>query len=45
VCAEIVVNGEVVVFDRGDLIHIDCRQRSPVPRFSAQRKSPRRVGP
>ena len=34
VCTERVVDGEVVVFDRGALIHVDCRRNDPVPRLS-----------
>ena len=41
VCAEPVVSGEVVVFDDGDLIHVDCRRNNPVPRLAAQKKSRR----
>lgn len=42
VCGETVVSGEVVVFDRNDLIHVDCRRIKPVPRIAASRKPPAR---
>jgi len=41
VCAEPVVSGEVVVFDAGDLIHVDCRRNDPVPRLDAPKKARR----
>ena len=34
VCNETVVDGEVVIFDHGDLVHVDCRQTRPIPRAS-----------
>jgi hypothetical protein len=36
-----VVSGEVVVFDAGDLIHVDCRRNDPVPRLDAPKKARR----
>jgi hypothetical protein len=33
VCSERVVSGEVVIFDHGDLVHVDCRHSRPVPRY------------
>jgi hypothetical protein len=39
VCAETVNDGEVVVFDQGDLVHVDCRHIRPLLReFSVTRR-------
>ena len=40
VCNETVVDGEVVIFDHGDLIHVDCRQARPIPRASLEDRPP-----
>ena len=45
VCGETVMSGEVVIFDHGDLIHLDCSQSRPGPRRTLARvPSKRRSG-
>src|SRR5262245_10626120 len=33
ICSEMITDGEVVIFDRGDLIHVDCHHERPLPRL------------
>src|SRR5262245_42291763 len=42
ICLETITDGEVVIFDHGDLIHVDCRHDRPLPRLPL-RSAPRRT--
>jgi hypothetical protein len=41
VCGETIMNGEVVIFARGDLVHVDCQWSRPILRPPLAR-APRR---
>jgi hypothetical protein len=43
ICREAIVSGEVVIFDHGDLYHIDCRQSLPIPRIPPRLATSRRA--
>jgi len=45
VCLDSIMDGEVVVFDHGDLIHVDCRRERPLPRLPLRSASSRRPAP